>query len=55
MSDDTARELAACLAYAAVVSRVLPIDHEAERAVSLALQKRSSRYVGRKLTRKVTP
>jgi len=52
VSDDTAKELAACLAYARIVSEALPIDVEAERAVARALAKRSEHYVGRKLTRR---
>ena len=55
MSDDTARELAACLAYARAVSRILPIDEEAERMVSGLIRQRSEGYVSRKLTKKVAP
>ena len=53
MSDDTAAELAACLRFATLVNKVLPIDEEMDRRVTAALNRHADTRVRRKLTRKV--
>lgn len=50
MTDDTAKDLAACLAHARRCVDALPIDEEAERMVSEMLRRsRPAGYVSRKL------
>jgi hypothetical protein len=48
INDETIKELAACLDYARLVARVLPIDEEADRMATAALNRRDA---GRKSTK----
>jgi hypothetical protein len=36
---DTAKELAACVRFAAAVSKAMPVDHEADRLAAAAMRR----------------
>ena len=52
MSDETTKELVAALRFAAAVNRALPVDDEADRIATAALNRATAGYTPRKLTRK---
>lgn len=56
MSDETAAELAACLAYARVVREALPEDEEAQRCVDAVLARQQTKApIKRILKRRGSP